>query len=85
MVIGNEDVAEVHVGAPAGHRHIRTRIVLRDGTEFVFQEATMANIVRAFVTVKTDPVRDSVSLKGRNLQGRKEGFAQWQLLEDEAQ
>lgn len=81
MIVGNEDVSEVHVGVPEGHRHVRVRIVLKDGTEFVFQEATMANIVRAFITVKTDPVRKSARLKGRRLQERKEGFAEWQLLE----
>ncbi|MEJ2684550.1 MAG: hypothetical protein P8Z71_09165 [Candidatus Sulfobium sp.] len=82
MIVGNEDVVEVHVGVPEGHRHLRTRIVLRDGSEFVFQEATIANIMRAFVTVKTDPVKKSVMLKGRRLQERKEGFAEWQLLEE---
>jgi hypothetical protein len=39
MVISNEDVRELMVEIPEGHRHIRTRIVLMDGTEFTFQEA----------------------------------------------
>lgn len=82
MIIGNEDVIAVRVEVPEGHRHIRTTIVMRDGAEFVFQEATMANIVRAFITVKTDPVNKSVRLKGRRPENRKEGFAEWQLLEE---
>jgi hypothetical protein len=82
MIITNEDVAEVQIRVPDGHRHLRTKIVLKDGSELVFQEATMANIVRAFVTVKTDPVKDSVRLKGRLLQERKEGYAEWQLVEE---
>jgi hypothetical protein len=82
MEIQNEDIVEVLAEIPEGHRHIRTRIVLHDGTEFVFQEATIANIVRAFVTVKTDPVKKSVRLKGRRLEERKEGFAEWQLHEE---
>ena len=82
MIISNEDVLQVQVGVPEGHRHVRTKIVLKDGSELIFQEATVANIVRAFVIVKTDPVKDSVSLNGRPLQERKEGFAEWQLVEE---
>jgi hypothetical protein len=82
MEISNEDIVEVLAEIPEGHRHIRTKVVLRDGTEFVFREATMANIVRAFVTVKTDPVKKSVRLKGRRLEERKDGFAEWQLREE---
>ncbi|MEJ2695686.1 MAG: hypothetical protein P8013_03470 [Candidatus Sulfobium sp.] len=81
MIISNEVVVEVHVEIPAGHRHARTKIVLRDGSEFVFQEATVANIARAFITVKTDPVKESVRLRGRRVEKRKEGFAEWQLIE----
>ena len=82
MIIYNEDVLEVYDSVPEGHRHLRTTIVLRDGAELVFQEATMANIVRAFVTVKAGPLKRSVRLKGRRLEERKEGFAEWQLVEE---
>ncbi len=82
MKIRNEDIVEVLAEIPEGHRHIRTKVVLHDGTEFVFQEATMAGIVRAFVTVKTDPVKKLVRLKGRRLEERKDGFAEWQLREE---
>ncbi len=82
MNIANEDIKEVWAGIPDGHTHVRTRVVLHDGTEFVFQEATVANIVRAYIMLKTDPVRTSVRLKGKKLEERKEGYAEWQLVEE---
>ncbi len=84
MYIANEDIIAVLAEIPAGHRHIRTKIVLGDGTEFTFQEASIANIVRAYVTLKTDPLKVSVRLKGERVAGRKPGYAEWQLVEDEA-
>ena len=82
MDITNEEVREVVVEIPEGHRHVRTKIVLADGTEIVFREATMANVTRAFITVKTDPVKLSVKLAGRKLAERKAGYAEWQLIEE---
>lgn len=82
MELSNEDVREVMVEMPEGHRHIRTRIRLADGSEIVFQEATMANIVRAFISVKTHPMTRSVRLTGRKIEDAKSGYASWQLLED---
>jgi uncharacterized protein (UPF0548 family) len=82
MKISNEDIVEVLAEIPEGHRHIRTTVVLGDGTEFVFQEAAVANIVRAYVTLKTDPVKSSVRLKGKKLAERKQGYAEWQLVEE---
>ena len=82
MEIRNEDIKEVTIGIPEGHRHIRTCIVLRDGTEFVFREAAVANILRAFVTVKTHPAKTSVRLIGKTMEQRKKGYAEWQLVEE---
>jgi hypothetical protein len=82
MKISNENIVEVMAEIPEGHRHIRTTVVLDDGTEFVFQEATVANIVRAYVTLKTDPVKSRVRLRGRKLTERKQGYAEWQLVEE---
>jgi hypothetical protein len=81
MIVGNEDIREIVIEVPEGHRHLRTTIRLRDGTEFVFQEATVANLVRAFVTVKTHPVLQHLRLEGRPLETVKNGYARWQLLE----
>ncbi len=83
MLIRNEDIARVIAEIPAGHRHLRTTVVLADGTELVFQEAAIANIVRAYIGVKTHPTVLRVVLKGERLAERKEGYAEWQLLEEE--
>ncbi len=82
MDIRNEDVKEVTIGIPEGHRHIRTSVVLLDGTEIVFREATVANILRAFVTVKTHPEKTFVRLTGKGVEHRKRGYAEWQLVEE---
>jgi len=80
-VISNDEVVRVVIALPEGHQHIRTTIVLADGTELVFQEATMANIVRGFVNIKTHPRQALVYLEGQSLETRKPGYAAWQLLE----
>lgn len=82
MNIRNEDIKEILVGIPEGHTHIRTKIILQDGTELVFPEAAVANITRAYITVKTHPQKTSVKLKGRQLTEKKTGYAGWQLLEE---
>jgi len=81
-MIHNEDVKEIVTEIPEGHRHLRTTITFEDGKSMTFQEATIANIVRAYIDVKTDPVRTRVRLTGSKIENRKEGFAEWQLVED---
>jgi hypothetical protein len=81
VIIANEEVKELTTEIPEGHRHLRTTIVLQDGKEFTFQEATIANLVRAYITVKTHPELTSVRLSGRKLVMKKEGYSEWQLLE----
>ena len=82
MNITNDMVKEVLMDVPAGHKHIRTRIIFQDNTEIIFQEATIANVARAYVTLKTHPQKSCIRLTGRNLRERKQGFADWQLLEE---
>ena len=82
MNIRNEDIKEILVEIPEGHKHIRTTITLQDDTELVLQEAAIANITRAYITVKTHPQKESVKLKGRQLTDKKDGYADWQLLEE---
>ncbi len=82
MNISNADVKEVFSEIPEGHRHIKTKIILHDNTELLFQEATIANIVRAYITLKTHPQKISVRLRGRKLEDKKKGYAEWQLLEE---
>jgi allophanate hydrolase subunit 2 len=82
MNIANEMIREVVLEVPEGHKHLRARLLLHDGAEFIFQEATIANIARAYITMKTHPQRTAMRLKGKTLQDRKPGFADYQLLED---
>ena len=82
-IIKNEDVQEVLVEIPQGHKHIRTIIRLKNGQEFVFQEATISNILRAFITVKTHPQKTFVRLVARRPAELKSGYAPWQLLEED--
>jgi hypothetical protein len=82
VIIRNEDVEELIAETPEGHLHLRITIKLRDGTELVFQEATVAAVARAYVTVKTDPTLCKVRFIGKKLEERKEGYAEWQLMEE---
>ncbi len=82
MILRNEDILKIVLEVPEGHRHLRTTIYLQDGGEIVLQEATVANLVRAFVSIKSHPLKRKIILKGRKVDERKEGFAEWQLVED---
>ncbi len=82
MIIHNEDIKELIAEIPEGHRHLRTTVVLQDGAEFVFQEAAIANLVRAYITVKTHPTIKKVILKGKRIADSKEDFAEWQMVEE---
>jgi len=84
QILANADIAEIVLAQPTGHRHLRATIRLHSGAEIVLQEATVANLVRAYVGVKTHPQKVSCRLVGRELSEteRKDGFAIWQLLEE---
>ncbi len=82
MIIQNEDIREIIVEIPEHHKHIRTRISLQDETEVTLQEAAIANIVRAYITVKTHPQKHKIILRGQTLSEKKKGFADWQLIEE---
>lgn len=82
MIIRNEDIRELVLEAPEGHKHLRAVLLLATGEELVLQEATLANLVRAYITAKTHPAKSAVRMKGRKLEERKQGYAEWQLLEE---
>ena len=84
LILANADIVEIEVAPPAGHRHLRTTITLQDGRRIVLQEATVANLVRAYIDIKTHPQKEAVRLVGHEftVEERKEGFAGWQLLEE---
>jgi len=81
MIIRNEDISEVIAEIPRRHKHIRTTLKLQNGKEITFEEAAIANIVRAYISIKTHPVNERIVLKGKRLDERKDGYADWQLLE----
>lgn len=81
-IVRTEDVIRVVAEIPRGHLHLRTTISLSDGSSLTLQEATVAAIVRAYIAVKTDPLRERMELTGRRIETRKPGFAEWQLLEE---
>lgn len=80
--VGNAEIEEVLLGVPSGHRHLRAAIKTAVGT-FLFQEAALAGLVRAFVILKTHPKRRALRLVGRRPPGIKPGFDPDQLLEEE--
>jgi hypothetical protein len=86
-ILANGDIAEIVLAPPRGHQHLRATIKLHSGEEIILQEATVANLVRAYVGIKTHPKRRSYRLIGRELveDEMKKGFAFWQLLEKESE
>ena len=81
-ILRTEDVVSLVAEIPAGHQHLRTTLVLADGTAITLQEATVAAIVRAYTAIKTDPVCSRVTMRGRAIPARKTGYAEWQLVEE---
>jgi hypothetical protein len=81
--IRNEDVNKILVGVPEGHKHLRISMKLKNGLILIFQEATIANILRVYITVKTHPSIRAQELEMKTLTAdlRKEGYAVHQLLE----
>ena len=82
-IVRNEDVTSVLIGVPEGHKHLRISIKLKKGAVLLFQEATIANILRAYTTVKTHPNIRAQELEMKTLTAnlRKEGYAMHQFLE----
>jgi hypothetical protein len=82
-IIRNQDIKRVLVGTPKGHKHLRVCIELKNGTSLVFQEATIANISRAYITLKTHPHTraQELRMKKANKEQLKEGYAEHQLIE----
>ncbi len=79
----NADIKRVIAFIPPGHVHTRILIETRNGEVLVFQEATIAGIVRAYVNVSLHPQRRAVELVSRILypHEKKQGFAKTQLIE----
>ncbi|MDH5390572.1 MAG: hypothetical protein OEX10_05410 [Candidatus Bathyarchaeota archaeon] len=82
-IIRNEDVNKILVGVPEGHKHLRISMKLKNGLVLIFQEATIANTLRVYTTVKTHPSIRAQELEMETLTAdlRKDGYAVHQLLE----
>lgn len=82
-IIRNEDIKRVLIGVPKGHKHLRIYMKLKGDAALIFQEATIANILRAYLTIKTHPTIRARELKMRTLNEtpQKQGYALHQLLE----
>lgn len=82
-IIRNQDIERALIGTPKGHKHLRISIELKNGIHLVFQEATIANISRAYVTLKTHPHIKAQELKMKTVSAEqlKESYAEHQLLE----
>ena len=84
LLLRNRHVSRVLVGVPAEHQHIRARIETAGGDVITIQEATLAAIARAYLAVSTHPTRSAVELRATEVSARKDGFAEVQLMETDA-
>jgi len=84
LLLRNRHVSRVVVGVPDGRQHIRARIETAGGDVITLQEATLAAIARAYLAVSTHPTRNAVELRAAEVPGRKDGFAEVQLIETSA-
>ncbi|UCE16396.1 MAG: hypothetical protein JSV12_01925 [Candidatus Bathyarchaeota archaeon] len=83
QVIRNEDVSRVLIGVPEGHKHLRIYLELKNTCTLIFQEATVAKILRAYTTIKTHPNVQARELKMKTITAEqpKKDYATHQLLE----
>ncbi len=78
----NESVSRIIAFIPPQHHHLRLVIELPDQV-IVLHEATVAAIVRAYISIATHPTRRAVEMVQQNVpkDRRKLGYAKWQLVE----
>jgi hypothetical protein len=82
IILRNRDIQRVLMGTPRSHKHMRTIIATDHGNNYIFQEATIANIVRAYITLKTHPSKNGIELiREDKVEGWKNGFASSQLID----
>ena len=75
------DITQAVLAVPTGHRHLRLALHTAEGEILIFPEAVVAAIVRAYVTLKTHPLRTAILLAARQPETVKDGYASTQLLE----
>ncbi len=81
MIIKNGDMDSALLAVPEGHTHLRLMLRTKGGEAIVLQEAAVAAIVRAYVTIKTHPKMKAVKLISARPEGLKDGYAPDQLIE----
>ena len=79
-VYKNKDIKRLITFIPEGHKHIRL-LIETEHEVIMFQEATIAALVRAYINVKTHPQIKAVELLNIELSERKPGYANYQLIE----
>ena len=79
-ILRNSDVKRIIAFIPKGHKHVRLYIEL-ENEKFIFQEATIDAILRAYINVITHPTKKAVELVVTNVKEKKEGYADYQHLE----
>ena len=81
LLLRNREVLRVLVGVPEGHQHLRARIETAAGDVITLQEATLAALARAYLQITTHPTLQAVELRAEAVAARKDGFAEYQLLD----
>ena len=81
MIIKNNEIDSVLLAVPEGHGHLRLVLRTKGGEAIVLQEAAVAAMVRAYVTIKTQPKMKAIKLISTRPDGLKEGYAADQLIE----
>jgi len=81
-VLKNSDVKFMAAFIPHGHRHVRVLINIGDEI-LILQQATIDALIRAYTSVALHPLRKAHALILKKLPSkeRKEGFAEYQLVE----
>ena len=85
LMIKNEDIVSALLAVPEGHRHLRLALTTKDGDRIILQEAAVAAVVRAYVALKTHPVKQTVKMVSMTPEGLKKGYAKDQLIEVESE
>ncbi len=81
LLLRNREVLRVLVGVPDGHQHLRARVETAAGDVITLQEATLAALARAYLQITTHPTLQAVELRAEAVASRKDGFAEFQLLD----
>lgn len=69
LLLRNRGVARILVGVPADGTQLRARVESASGDVITLEEATLAALARAYLTVTTDPTRKAVELRAATVVG----------------